>query len=105
MGADFTCTRSELLASACSLLPAEYFAIHHVQVAERAGAVAGKTRAVHDGERFWFQVSKLLEILSGERRVRNVFGQDARLVALHRFKRAAHDIVGSDRLSVTGLME
>src|SRR6516225_9894278 len=100
-----TCTRYELPARACWLLPAEDFAIHRIQVTERAGAVASKTRAVHDGERFGFQLGKLVEVLCGERRVRNVFRQDARLVDLHRFTRAADDMVGSNRLDVKGLME
>src|SRR5580704_3197298 len=104
MGA-VTCARYELPARACWLLPAEDFAIHRVQVTERADAVARKTRAVHDGERFRFQVSKLFEILRGKRRVRNVLRQNARLEGLHRFIRAAHDIFGRNRLDVTVLME
>lgn len=54
---------------------------------------------------FRFQLSKLFEVPCGERRVRNLFRQDTRLVGLHRFIRAADDIVGSNRLNVTGLVE
>jgi hypothetical protein len=54
------------------LLSAEDFAQHHIEIVERAGAVARDPRALHNGERFRFSVSKLLKILCRERSIRNI---------------------------------
>lgn len=47
----------------------ENFPKPHIQVIEGAGAVTGKARSVHDGERFGFQVGELLQVLRRQRRV------------------------------------
>jgi hypothetical protein len=72
---------------------------------ERLGAVAGRARAMHDGERFGIQVGELFEVLRGECGVGHILGENAGLILLERLMAAAHDIGRGERFDVADLME